>query len=87
MIRGFVIIALGGTLLVMGAVPALAEKAPPRPARSSTVTPRPAAPAPVAVPAQTAREDTREASVTRATRPGLKLPHPFREQVLPEGRV
>lgn len=93
MIRGFVTIALGGALLVMGTVPAQASSAAPRTDAERQSADRsavaPPAPAPDATPAHGGREvsDTREAAVARALRRGPALPHPFREQVRPEARV
>lgn len=94
MIRGFVTIALGGALLVMAAPPAHAEKAPPRPDRAArerverAVQALPFATFPDGAPAASSREvsDTRDAAAPRPSRRGLSLPHPFRAQVLPEGR-
>ena len=88
MIRGFVTIALGGALLVMGAGPAHASSAAPRPGAERPSADQSTVAAPAA-PARAGREvsDTREAAVTRALRRGPSLPHPFREQVLPEARV
>lgn len=88
MIRGFVMIALGGALLTIGAVPALATSAEP-----SADTERPAAQAsderarPATPRAGREMSDTREPAAARTPRRSPSLPHPFRAQVLPEARV
>jgi len=83
MIRAFVTSMVSGALLV-AASPALAEKAPPRPAKARSEIRTPPA-------AQTTRagnetHDPREAG-RRGLLRGPQLPHPFRGQVAAEGRV
>jgi hypothetical protein len=83
MIRAFVTSMLSGMLL-LAASPAVAEKAPPRAAKTRSDV----RPVPTAQSARAGHEahDSREAA-GRSLRLGPQGPHPFRGQVAAEGRV